>query len=444
MAVNYTNLFENIGEYTQRINDFAAIIVALDVDFAEIAAELETNSRFDVLEGEYLRFEMYKTQVLGWIGQNQGKIRELLTHKSTVLDELVYGSDTSFQSVMGALYLAMVDGGEAIVKNVVTLGTVTLAAVGSSDGIMIVDKVLDGVSDLGSGYPVLFDYRDQNSELARTDEMAATCTADSESDGVVDGYESFRWAGRPASTDPYANVTYGSGDGPTLKPIQAGGILLNAEFENFTTTNTPDNWTVVTGTVTTHIFSDTAVHRGTKALKLTGDASLAAIKLTQSVTNLVPNKRYLVGFWIKGQAGTSAGTLTIQFEGTGYTAGGTEAISMNAATLAAQTTYGFEYFWVNMPPEIPSDFVLAISWAGTPSAHSLWINGGGMKEGVYFNGHCAAITAGSNPFLRTDRFTYTVTNDYAGVFQTMFVKSFGMQMPSATAGGETQADSLAT
>lgn len=444
MAVNYANLFENVGEYVQRVNDFAGIITALDTDFAEIAAELETNGRFDVLEGEYDQFEQYKAQVLGWIGLTQGKIQELLTHKSTMLDELVYGNDTSFQSVMAALFLAMVNDGEAILENSVTLGSPSLISVGSSNGVMVVDKTLDGVTAPSAGYPVNLNYKGVLSELALTDEMAATCITDSITGGVSDGYEVFRWAGRPASGSPYNGQTYGIGEGPTFGPIQAGGILTNAEFENFTAANTPDSWTISTGTVGTHIFSDTSVHRGTKALKFTGTGALAAINIYQAVssTQVTPNKRYLVGFWVKGQAGTSAGTLTIQFEGTGYTAGTNEKITMNAAALAAQTGYGVEYFWVNMPAIIPSDFALVIKWTGTPSAHSLWIDGGGMREAFYFNGHCAGIIAGSAEFQVGDQFTYTVTNDYDGVFQTAFVKLFGIQMASNAVA--TQADSLAT
>jgi len=442
MAVNYADLFENIGEYVQRINDFAAIIAALDTDFAEIAADLETNGRFDVLEGEYDQFEQYKSQVLTWISQCQAKITELLTHKSTMLDELVYGSDTSFQAVITALYLAMANASESLTANSVSLGTVTLTAVGSSDGVMVVDKVMDGVTAPSTGYSPVLGYKGVNSELALTDEMAATCTTDSVTNGVADGSESFHWAGRPASGDVYSGQTYGSGDGPSLRPIQVGSILSNAEFTSFTVTNTPDSWTIATGTVGTHILEDATAFRGTKALELTGNGALAEIKLYQGVTQLTSNKRYLVGFWVRGQAGTSAGTLTIQFEGTGYAAGSTEKITMNAAALAAQTSYGFEYFWVNVPAEIPTDFALVVKWSGTPSAHSVLINGGGMREAVYFNGHCAAITAGSSPFLRTDRFAYTVTNDYAGVFQAAFAKSFGIQLPSS--GSPTRADSLAT
>jgi hypothetical protein len=115
---------------------------------------------------------------------------------------------------------------------------------------------------------------------------------------------------------------------------------------------------------------------------------------------------------------------------------------MNAAALAAQTTFGWKYFWIVMPQEIPDDFELVIKWTGTPSAHSLYVNGGGFKEATYFNGHAAMMVAGDEPLIRGDSFTYTVTNDYAGVFQTAFAKLFGVQLPSDAT--PTQADSLAT
>lgn len=442
MAVNYTNLFENIGEYVQRVNDFAGIISALGTDFSEIEAELHTNAMFDVLDGEFDQYEQYKAQVLAWIGITKGKILELFTHKATVLDELVYGSNTDFEAVIGALFEAMVDDSESIELNSVTLGAVTATMISAGDGTVITTKVLDGVTAPSSGYPVVYAYNGVDSELALSDDMALTCVSDSETDGATDGFETFQWAGRPASSDPYSWESFGSGDGPTVQPIQAGGILLNAEFQNFTTTNTPDDWTVNTGTVGTHILESATVHRGTKSLRLVGNASLAEINLSQLVTTLVPNKRYMVGFYVQGTTGTSAGTLTIQFEGTGYTAASTEKITMNAAALAAQTSFGWEYFWINTPATMPDDFELVIKWSGTPSAHSVYINGGGLRAADYFNGHAVMVIAGDEPFLRGDKFEYTVTNDYAGVFQTAFAKLFGIQLPSDAS--PTQADTLAT
>ena len=39
-AAQYTTLFEVIGEYVERINDFEAIITALEADRVEINTEL--------------------------------------------------------------------------------------------------------------------------------------------------------------------------------------------------------------------------------------------------------------------------------------------------------------------------------------------------------------------------------------------------------------------
>jgi hypothetical protein len=345
--------------------------------------------------------------------------------------------------VIAAFAKAMVDATESITPNTVTFGGVTASLVhASSGGYAYLDKVLDGVTSPHPGYPVIPAHVGLDSELALTDSMSLVCVADSETDGLTEGQEQFQWNGKPTAGHNYHWLDYGSGTGPVVTPIQAGGLMLNMEFQDFTS-NLPDSWDLDTGTVVTHVDDDTSnFQRGDTSLKLTGDASLAAIQISQTNTSFVPLKRYAVGFWVKGNAGVSAGTLTIQFEGTGYTAGSTEKITMNAAALAAATVFTWKYFWVNMPAEIPDDFELVIKWTGTPSAHSIYINGGGMQESTYFNGHTVMITAGSDPFIRGDSLVYTVTNDYAGVFQTAFAKTLGIQLQSD--GSPTQADSLAT
>lgn len=440
MAVNYTNLFENIGEYVDRVNEFSTILTTLGTAYAEIAADLETNGQFNILDGEFARFNQYRAQVLGWINEMKGRVQVCLLDKVTVLDELMYGSDIEFNSVIAAIFKDM-DGSQSILNSTVTLGSVGLT--GAGNGSFIVSKVLDGVNAPSNGYPVVADYNGIDSELALTDEMGVTCITDSESGGVNEGFETFQWAGRPTSGDNYSWETFGTGAGPTLQPIQSSTLIVNTGFETFTS-NVPDSWTLNTGTAGTHVFEETGtVFNGTACLKLTGTGALAAINLSQAVTaTLVPNKRYMVGFWVLGEAGTSAGTLTVQFEGTDYTADSSEKIELNAAALAALTAWNWKYFWINMPAEIPDDLALVIKWTGTPSAHSVRLDFGGMKEAVYFNGHCGMVVSGDDKFLAADRFTYTVTNDYAGVFQTAFAKMFGVQLPSDAS--PSIADSLAT
>jgi hypothetical protein len=199
----------------------------------------------------------------------------------------------------------------------------------------------------------------------------------------------------------------------------------------------------VTGAAGSTIDDETsAIWGDAKSLKFLGNASLAAIEITQPMTNLEPGRRYAVAFWIQGTTGMSAGTLTIEPTGTGYTAGATEEISMNAAALAAQTTFGLEYFFFTAPDDIPEDFALSIKLSGTPSAHAVYIDTGAMGPVVYHGGVHANIVRGKDKFLKNDRIRVAVSNNEAGVVQTYFGKAYLAQLPSS--GSPSIADTVAT
>ena len=464
MALNYTDLFEDLGELVEAVNSFRAYASTLDTMAGEIYAELAGNARYDVLANIPELYEGYKDQMAGWASQIAAIATARLTHRDTVLDELpvVIGADVT--TVLQELYRAMIDDGESVDASTVAIGAVT-ADVRKSDGTVLLTTVLDGVSapvaygvacpyyaeDLGNAVGSgryageHADYVGTLSELSvASDPMALTCTADSETDGLAEGSELFSWVGELQGVGPYDWRTEGSGQGPSVGVLNGSGFLSNGEFETWTVTDTPDDWTVVTGTVGTHIEQSATAKRGSSALALTGDGSLAAIELTQAVSRLTPGKRYAVGCWVQGTTGTAAGTLTIAMKGTGYVPGTVEQISMDKDALSAQTTYGVEYFFFNAPWEIPDDFALSIKLAGTPSASKpVLIDGLALGEVVYHGGIGLAILAGDDPFLRGDRFTFTVTNDAAGIFQEFFRRQYGMQLPSNASGAETLADSLA-
>jgi hypothetical protein len=447
MAVNYTDLFENIGEYVQRTNDFVGLYSALDTDLSEISSELQGNGRYDVLSGQYEQFEGFKGQVLGWITNMKNKVQELLLHRSTVLEQLSLGGNVSLSTVLLEVYRDMVANAQTVDGSTVSIGSVTEDKENTNAGVVLTGKVLDGVSQPHPGYIANPYYDGVDSELAGvSDTLVLTCVSDNETDRVQEGRETFNFGGKPAVTNQYSWNSYGSGSGSSIQPVQGYNLLSNMDFENFTS-NTPDGWTVSTGTPGTHILEETTdVYHGDSALTLTGNASLAAINLYQTINAgaFQPKRRYLVACYVLGDASISAGTLTIQFEGTGYSAASSEKIEMNAAALAAQTTYGLEHFYINMPADIPDDMKLVIKWTGTPSAHSLSIDWLGAGPVTYFNGIHFNVVAGSEKFLRNDRYSFDVTNNEAGVFQAAFRKMFGFQLPSDAGGTETIDDALAT
>lgn len=449
MAVNYDNLFENIGEFVQRINDYVGYYSDLDTDFSEINTELQGNGQTDVNSGVFTLFVGFKSNLLSWINAMKSKVTELIQNKSTILDQLpgLLGQ-TSLESVLLELYRDMVANSESIDASVVTVGSVTDSKTNANAGSLLASKVLDGYNSPHPGFIVNPRYVGIDSQLSNTsDTLVISCVSDSESGGATEGAETFQYGGKASESDRYHWNAGGSGLGSSVQPIQAGRILQNLEFENFTS-NAPDNWTVNTGTAGTHIDDQTStnVQRGTYSLKLLGDGALAAINISQALPSngVNPLRRYMVGFWVKGNASLTTGTLTIQFEGTGYSATSGEKIEMDNTALAAATSYTWKYFWINMPAEVPDNMALVIKLTGTPSAHAIYIDGGGFAPATYFNGVCFALYAGSSKFLRGDRFSFDVTNDEAGVFQKFFRKAYGFQMPSVTDGSETNVDTLAT
>lgn len=445
MAINYLNLFEDIGEFVQRVNNYVGYYSDLDTDESEIEAELTGNGREDILSGTPEMFVAFKGMIVSWITQLITKITQRITHRVTILEELHIGDNTSIDQVLYDMIRDMNDNTRSVQKNTVTLGSVTDDKDNTNAGTVLIGKILDGVTDPNTNMISNPEYLGLDSELAITDSMAITCLVDSNNGGATEGNESFQWVGIVKPTAKFNWETPGSGNGPTLNPLNSFTIITNLDFEDFTT-NAPDDWDIDTGTAGTHIDDDTVTpYHGDKALKLTGDSALGTIQISQTVDTslLAAAKRYCFAAWIKGTAAMLAGTLTIQFEGTGYTAGATEKISLAFGTLAAMTSYTLKYFFVNMPEEFPDDFEIVIKVSGTPTtAKPVYIDRACFGPVDYFNGIHASVICGSEKFVRGDRFTFTTTNDEAGVFQSFFRDAYGVQLPSS--GAPTIADSLAT
>jgi hypothetical protein len=481
MTLSYDHLFSDIGEMIEAIDDIYTIAATtLPAIADEIEDELidETDkgdgltpaARYDILSGIPEIFIRFQDTAIGWIGQLAAKVEQSLTDVDILSEtDLPLDRSASAEDVMKELYRKMIDDTETVDASTVQIagadqnaGAATADANNQGNGKVFVTRILDGYSEPASGAPSLRQYTydranslwpgggaayvGEESQLAVASEtMTLTCESDSETDGLAEGGESFGIIGGLAGRSDYDWETEGSGRGSSISVMNQSGLVTDGEFENFTT-NDPDSWTIDNGSAGTHIFEETVnMHRGSACLKYSGDGAQATIQVSQDASaSLIPLKRYCVACWVKGMAGIAAGTLTIQFEGTGYTAPTVEKISMNAAALAAQVAFGEEYFFVNMPAEIPDDFELVVKITGTlTNAKDVLIDGLALGEVAWHGGVGWAILAGSNPLLRGDRFTCTITNDNAGTFQKFFRKHFKMQLPSNSAAGETIDDAWA-
>ena len=431
-----------LGKLVKGTNNVRAYFSGLDTDVAAIESVFGSNNQYALLQDVPRTYDGFKGNILQWISQLGSKAEALLTDRDLVLEHLPVGSSSDRATVLKRMANDMVDNTQTIESNTVTLSAITATTTNANAGTAIIDKVLDGATNPGNGIGVFDGYVGLDSELCEDDTVTLECQEDSETGGTL-GSERFSWLGKVPSPSAFHWQDTGSGTGPTIQVLNAQNYLTNLDFESFAS-NAPSGWTIDAGTAGVHIFQEsTTYYRLTSALKFTGNASIASIQISQSPSSsLVPLKRYCFACYIQGQAGTSAGTLTIQFEGTGYTPGATEKITMNAAALAAQTTYGLEYFHVNMPREVPDDLKLVIKWTGTPSAHSVRIDAAAFGPVQYVNGMNVVIVAGQDKFLKGDKLAFTVSQNDNGVFQTWFRRWFGFQLPSDPA--PSISDTLAT
>jgi len=435
----YTNLFEVMGEYVQRINDYVTIISDLETDRSQIEAEMQANSApLNLYRDNTDIFDNFKSTTLSWITQLTSKIETVLNNDELVLDQ--FTTTSGWDGILLELIPDMISASQTIKKSTITIGSVTDSKTNSTAGTVLIDGVLDGYSSPGRGFSAREDYNGVSSELAPTsDAMVIACTSDSVVSGISEGSEKFAWGGS-VGEEGYTTNNSGTGAGPALSTLQSlTTTISNADFETWTDGTTPGTWTESSGTVT----RSASPYKGTYACSFVGDGS-TVMTITQAVAGSFDRKRrYCVACYVKGQTGIAAGALEIMFTGTGYTAGGTEKISMDASALAAATGWTLKHFYINMPNDIPSDLKLSIDVkSGLTNAKTVIIDQVMVGPVVYNGGVNAVVVMGAGVFRKNDTFSFSLSNNNSGVFQTFFRKGLGLQLPSAAS--PTIADSLAS
>lgn len=442
MALDYDDIFTKLGKvikgqnYVVGIRDtgFESSDFASDYLGTVDPVALAVSAFYGMMDDMTSRAESYVNAFESYLAQE------------FLLADLPYiGSDTDVPTILQRIIDDMIAQSDTVRKSVVTLGTPTAAFVGSSTGKMAVSKVLDGSSIPIAGGFAHPSYAGIDSELCQSDTVVLECIADSQTDGQTEGGEIFTIQGLPAPRSPLDYLRTGVGTGPNISVMNKGAFgsfqLPDPDFETFVS-NVPDGWVVVSGTAGTNILEETTganVYHGSRSLRFTNGAA-ATIEIKYPMSTLKPNKRYCFGIWLKSDA-TAAGATLIQMEGTGYSAGTTEKISVAAASYTG--SWEFHSFFFNSPEIIPSDFALHIKVTGTLTAtKSVWYDWFGFSEAVWFNGFCMGLWAGNVRYIRGDRYTVSVSNNDAGLFNQFARRFWKMQFPSV-ASSETQPNSKA-
>lgn len=442
MSLDYTKLFGDLGKLAKYVASFETVadttmpaaMTAIVAQFDAIVEPLANiTSDFDTMRGN---IDAARATLANYA-------RKRLQDKTTVLDEL-HLATSGIDAVMAALITQMNLDSESVLKSTVTIGSVTDGSGNSGDATVITTRYLDGVNAPGNGYRSHPQYAGVLSELASPSEtMTVVCTQDAYTDGVDAGSESYSVSGGLRLGDRLSHHAEGSGPGPTLQTLNGANLLTNGDFETFTTANTPDDWTVVSGTPGTHIFNHTSdYYRGSHCLRLLGDDVQGTIKLTQELGGLIPLQGYLIVAAIKADASIPQGDFSIKFTGTGYTAAAHEKISIAPGDLP--TSWTVYSAFVVVPANLPSDFKLNIIWETTPDAgkkvlvDSVCVALPAYHGGIGIGVHAGPYTA---PAVRGDSYSFAVSNNQAGKLQEFARRALGYQLPSNAS--PTIADSLA-
>jgi hypothetical protein len=344
--------------------------------------------------------------------------------------QLKLANPSDLASTIDALGKAMLIDAQSIQERVVALAT--------ADQGETTEIVKPHASNLGNG--VLLCIKDLPggvvSEIAFEEIMQCECIR-AQPEGMLAGSEVFQLSGQ-ALIDRTAPGLRGSGLGPTLSSLYGINLLLNGDFENWTSDPVPEliDWTV-TGTVAKEA---SIKYRGSAAVGCAGTETFA---LKQAV-NLAPLSVYIVGVWVRrAGGGVPANNVIIEIQD----AAGAQKIAgwQSAVADLSASAYEFKYAVFVTGSEVAPTWRLAIRSDGA-TGEKVYFDNIQLGELTKHNNLRFAILSGSKDFYTGDKFGYGAA-DYAGfkievttpgIYQAFLGRCFDKQLPSS--GAPTIAD----
>ena len=447
MALNNTTFFTVLGKYIKSVNVFEGLLSTIDTNQTAIEDVLESNSITRLYDNIPTLFTGYKNSVVSWMSQTNALAAEVITDREFVREEIpTQGEDLT--SILLALIEYMNDQGtpDTVKESTVTVGSVgDNIASGTYAGDLIVGTTLDGINSPVNGAPASREYRGLTTEMSVPDDTIY-CQCISKPD---DGQETWQLFSTASKTDAFQIQEEAAGQGPTLRTANTSTGALsvtNGDFELFTTTDEPDGWTT-TGTVTTDYGENnttTYVFRGSSSLQVNTSGTV----FKQQITGAVHNKMYMLSLQVGRNAGDPGGsTLDVVMKAEnsdGSTEYFTRTQTIAKPTSGDEFVPAYLFFYLDDQYDV-NDLYIEITINNFVSVPTVaYLDEVLISAPVYYNGCCFSVVRGKDEFQVGDRFNVDIDNDEAGVIQNYFRKAFKVQLPTATSGSETIADSLAT
>lgn len=350
--------------------------------------------------------------------------RQLMSlHGDVVLDRTIVRinfpgimDEASYEETMREIFGWMVSDPSTITANVVTLSSITKTVDTSTAGNLYLTKQLPGNIAPGTGFMQHYQLYDRTTEMTESDNVVAVIRTP----GV------FSVSGRTPQAVAYGGDTSFGNDGVLYVPSDGSANLVLNFFETFTS-DIPDGWTAVTGAGATEFQASTTTYMiGAKSLRIQGTT-----ELTYPIASLVQGRQMLLlSIWLLKGTGTTSGTYKLQCTGTGMT---TQETSTFNATDLSTTVWGELTLHLKIPATIPSDLKIKVITTGVDTTDGMYLDGGILQPYYFWAGLGFAVTVGKTAFCVGDRFTFSPTNDYAGVHQTLLARhpTAKFQLPSA-------------
>ena len=370
---------------------------------------------------------------------SQTKTAEVLPTKTidSALLYLIRAMDTAVASVDGT---------------VITVSGVTYAAGNTGTGKLVVSVEPPNLPTSNVSYLT----------NARDEKLEVRCIQDAQGRAIASGAETFEIRGFTAYDNLDRRFPAGSGVRQRIDCVSAsidsGGVgqnmLRNSDFENFTTANTADYFTTITGVAGTNFGSEaTNFLRGASAFRMIGDgATLAKVRQQLGSTVGTPaqiqaDRLYCLAVWIRHSSGAGAGNVRIKLEDTAGTAISNTTID---TTSAVGISYTHKTIVFRAPRTLPSTVYVsieqstALAVAGIMYIDELCL----VEMRQIASGGCAVtVFAGATDWVADDSASLDITNGDEGDFCTFFDIAFGMyekglHLPQNYAAGETINDNL--
>lgn len=295
----------------------------------------------------------------------------------------------------------------------------------------------------------------------RTELLEARCVQDAQDGSISSGNEVFEIRGQPSYNGLDYRFPAGSGTLMRINSICANidngvrgqNVLTNSDLEDWTS-NTPDQFTVSTGTAGTEFAPDaTTWYRGAKCLK--ANVSANKWKILQqlgsgsgSLGKVTPDRPYLLTFAAKKDAGAT-GTLRVSLMDSGGSVIDSGNFALSQSVAALSTSWAITKLAWRTPRVLPTSVYLAIETTTAIGTAACYIDEVCLAEMMPIapGGPAVGISAGSSDWFVDDNARYSFTNNAEGLFVTAFDRLFdmynkGLSLPQNYAAGETISDAL--